>query len=119
MVAWAETIVASAKENAHVVTGTLRRSIHAAPAEYTGENDFDFARHDIDLFDMQGDATMELPTWESESIATVLVGSWIPYAIYEEVRPGHEYLQPAYEASLDAVADIFRQAFEEEGAVIS
>jgi len=110
-IALAETVVSSAKDRVHRLTGTLSRSIHAAPDGYEGAGDQPQAEGGADL---SGASYAELPTWVGEDQAVILVGSWIAYACVEESR--HPYMAPALEAVMGSVAeDIFQQAFAEEG----
>jgi hypothetical protein len=109
-VALAETIVSEAKQRVHRLTGTLSRSIHSAPDAYMGEGDHESAKAGEEL---GGALVTSLPTWVSPGQAVILVGSWIPYACVEESR--HPYMAPAVEAALGRAADIFAQAFREEG----
>lgn len=109
-VALAETVVYEAKDRVHRLTGTLSRSIHAAPDGHEGSGDHPRAEGGENL---QGSVTAELPTWVGENQAVILVGSWIPYACVEESR--HPYMAPALEAVMGSVAEeIFQQAFAEE-----
>lgn len=107
LIAIGENIVADAKPLTHVVTGTLRRSLHTAPVGYAGDD--------------AGAATADLPnadlgdvTYEDEG-AYIEMGSWLPYANYEFNVRGHDALTPAVEASRGYADDIIARAVREEG----
>jgi hypothetical protein len=109
ILAIAEVAAAEAKRLAHVYTGTMRRSIHVAPADYIPYRDEMAAQSD----DLQASTTVE-PT-ETETGAMVLLGSWVHYADIEEVVRGHEFITPAVESVRTQAAEIIRRAAEEEG----
>lgn len=97
-----------AKENAHVISGNMRRSIHTAPMNYLGAEDEELAK--------SGDIpNIEVPTpvggdW------VLQVGSWMPYACVEEAGRGHRFVGPAVESMTGGPSvKIMRQAFKEEG----
>jgi len=94
----AERISAAAKRNVHVVTGTLRRSIHTAMADGTGVIP----------------ATAE-NVKRPNSGALVEVGSWIAYACVEEVGRQHRYMQPSLEMVAPTAVATMMAAFAEEG----
>lgn len=79
-------IEGAAKENVHVITGTLRRSIHTA---------------------------LETSTPTS---ATALVGTNVEYAPYEEYgtryRPPHPYLRLAFDEKKGEAQGVIRDAFK-------
>ena len=110
MVALGETVSSEAKQRVHRLTGTLSRSIHAAPDNYMGTGDYEQAK-EADL--AAGAAVAQLPTWVGQNKAVILVGSWIPYACVEEGR--HPYMAPAIEVAMGRVLGVFQQAFREEG----
>lgn len=112
MIATAETAVSEAKQRVHRLTGTLSRSIHAAPAQYNGEHDHRRARI-IDLAE-DGGIAQGLPTWRDDS-AIIWVGSWLPYAFVEEVVRKHTYLGPAFDLAKARAVEKFRMAFAQEG----
>ena len=110
VVAIAENIAADGKRYAHVISGTLMRSIHSAPLNYIGAADEEAAATtdlgnagfmDV-LFDPRG--------------AALEVGSWVSYACVEEVGRGHAFMTPAVEGMRGPRADaIIKQAYVEEG----
>ena len=101
-------VVVAGKRNAHVISGTMRRSIHLAGTEYTGGND-DTAAQRGEL------ASVTVPTADSPTSWAVQAGSWMPYACVEEVGRGHQFMTPALDDGRLAAFPIMRQAFAEEG----
>lgn len=97
-----------AKENAHVISGDLRRSIHTAEMFYSGAADEEAAKG--------GDIpNIQVPT-PVDSDWVLEVGSWLPYACVEESGRGHRFVGPAVEQMQGARSiKIMRQAFKEEG----
>lgn len=93
----AERISREAKQFVHVITGTLRRSIHVARTGTSGNVGANWQNV------MRRDG------------AVVEVGSWITYACVEEVGRGHRYMQPALERGRSYAVQIMRRAFKEEG----
>lgn len=91
-----DEVAREAKELAHVITGTLQRSIHTAPENYQGEDDFEAAYSGADLQD-SNPATVYNIDLEPTGVG-ISVGSWVDYAIIEEEARGHEFIQPAVEA---------------------
>lgn len=101
-----EQVVADAKSNAHVVTGTLRRSIHLAPVGYGGDDESTARAVTIPNI---GEAT------EQGDSHLVEAGSWLPYACVEETGRGHQFITPAVENVRGIAPALIRQAFAEEG----
>ena len=99
------------KRNAHVISGTMRRSIHAAPHGHSGGNDEATAAGGTDIPDTQ------IPSWQGND-AVIDVGSWASYACVEEVGRGHAFMQPAVESvSGPRSVALMTRAFAEEGLV--
>lgn len=107
-----ERVVVLGKEHADVISGTMVRSIHAAPAEYDGSSDETTAATQ----DMGGQPYK--PTMKDEQII-IEVGSWVPYACVEEVSRGHQFMTPAVQEMQGARSNaIMVQSFREEGMKI-
>lgn len=100
-------VVVAGKENAHVVSGTMRRSIHLAPATYAGGNDAEDSQH--------GDMENVMAPTALGTDWVVAAGSWVPYACVEEVGRGHQFMTPALDVGRARAEPIMRQAFAEEG----
>lgn len=100
------------KRVTHVVSGNLRRSVHAAPAGY------DDAEADQKL-SASADLMLALgpPAWLQTPLGpAVEVGSWLPYACVEWIGRAHPGITQGLEAVRGTRADmIVRQAFAEEG----
>lgn len=109
VVAIGENISMEAKQIVHVVTGTLRRSIHTAPRYYGGGSD-ESAAATADL----SNVGVEGVSFEGAA-ALIEVGSWLSYASVEEVNRGHTYIEPAVELVRSRANQIFEQAVREEG----
>jgi hypothetical protein len=105
VVAIGELVAQEAKRLAHVYTGTMRRSIHVAPAGYQGYLDEAVARN----------SELSGVTPEEVRDATVEVGSWVHYAEVEEVERGHEFVAPAVEAVRTQANEVIIRAAHEEG----
>jgi hypothetical protein len=105
VVAIGELAAQEAKRLAHVYTGTMRRSIHVAPAGYQGHFDEAIAR----------DGEVPGITPEEVQNATVEVGSWVHYAEIEEVERGHEFIAPAVESVRTQANEVIIRAAHEEG----
>jgi hypothetical protein len=115
MIAWAETAVYNMKTRVHRLTGTLSRSIHAAPRDYQGSGDEGSAASPPKGSAMTLPAMGEIPQWVGDG-AVVRVGSWISYAKYENDRGGdHQFLEPAVEAATSGYHAQLEQAMREEG----
>ena len=101
----------------HVISGTLRRSVHAAPEGYEVE----FGRYGAGDEEMaqQGDLMMIYgpPSPTPTPFGPVIeVGSWLPYACAEWVGRGHPGVTQGLEMVRGRRADlIVAQAFREEG----
>lgn len=107
LIAIAENVVAEGKRNAHVISGTMKRSIHAAPAGYDGGDDEIRA------------VSSDLPSVKTPSPHpvgwAVEAGSWMPYACVEEVGRGHQFMTPAVESVRGVKATaIMTAAFKRE-----
>lgn len=100
------------KRVTHVLTGTLRRSVHAAPPIENHGADQDEAEVGTDLL---MSSTNLLPT-PGPLGPMIEVGSWIVYAHCEWVTRGHPGVTQGLEAMRGAPANmIVAQAFREEG----
>ncbi len=83
----------TAKGAAHVRTGRLRRSIHAARAGYDGSHDHAVAT--TTNIPPEGFG-FELGNPKGSKLDWV-VGSWVTYAVYERARGGgHDFLSGAF-----------------------
>jgi len=111
-VAMARDMILLAKDIVHVITGTLQRSIHAAPLNYLGEGDYARAINGEDLGEMFIDDFNQFMRGRSVEIE---VGSWIPYANIEENVRAHHFLLPAFNAVTAKQEQYYHQAFREEG----
>lgn len=97
----------------HVVTGTLRRSVHPAPAFYeAGEVEHKLMEGaEIDLALLAPEHAT--PTRNGYAIE---VGSWMPYACVEWVGRGHPGVTQGLEAVRGTTANfIMSKAFREAG----
>lgn len=94
----------------HKMSGTLARSVHAAPAHYElGESDEKAAESGMDL-------GMVVPSPTHTPIGpAVEVGSWVSYACVEWVGRGHPGVTQGLEAARPRADAIFLQAYKEEG----
>lgn len=106
-----EEIAAATKRITHVQFGTLRRSIHVAPAGYDGAGDEGAAKN--------GDL-MRGASWIDAGVAganpVVEVGSWLPYACAEWIGRGHPGITQGLEMVRGVQADaIVVAAFKAEG----
>lgn len=101
-------VATEGKRNAHVISGNMRRSIHAAEHGYAGGNDAGAAAG--------GDIpNATRPSWSGVD-AVIDVGSWMPYSCVEEVGRGHAFMQPAVESVSGARSyALMHGAFAEEG----
>lgn len=75
-----EVVGARAKGDAHVITGNMRNLIQPGPTVVEGD------------------------------VITMFVNSGAEYAVYEERRPGHSYMRPAVEKTLDQVNGLLQDA---------
>lgn len=108
IVGLSERVAAETKEVSHVISGTLRRSVHAAPRGYDGSSDEFIAQNN----DMGG--TPFEPT-QTATGAQAEVGSWVAYACAEWIGRGHPGVTQGLELARVAADTIVRKAFEEEG----
>ena len=101
------------KRNAHVISGTMMRSIHTAPHGYSGGND-EASAASSDLGNVSSVSDIGKTGFDS----VIDVGSWMSYACVEEVGRGHAFMQPAVESVSGARAvALMTRAFAEEGLV--
>jgi hypothetical protein len=113
LVGMAVRVATETKMVTHVVSGTLRRSVHAAPVHYEGaELDRLAAEGGQDL--LEGDLMGLEPTWTPIGPA-LEVGSWMPYACVEWVGRGHPGVTQGLELARSSFDGIIVQAFREEG----
>lgn len=111
VVAIAENVAVETKRQTHVITGTLRRSIHAAPVGYDGSSDEGNAKTG-DLMLMERSPQPEHTPFGP----AVEVGSWLPYACVEWIGRGHPGITQGMEAVRGAKATaIVAEAFKQEG----
>lgn len=104
----AEHVASEAKIRVHRITGTLSRSIHTFNEEYAGQGDEAQAK---------GSAIQGLKVANTKGgTITVLVGSLISYAKYEERL--HPFLTPAFDIALSGAQARFRMAMAQEGITI-
>ncbi len=83
-------VITEAKRNAHVITGTNRRSIKAdRPGDVRDRTDTAKTR---DLAN-----PIPKPMWKN-GVATLMVGGTTFYSIYEELL--HPYMRPAWEVMI-------------------
>jgi hypothetical protein len=97
IIAIGEEVSRETKIITHVITGNLRRSVHAAPAGYGGEG-----------------GGGEGASFSGDG-ASVEVGSWLPYACVEWVGRGHPGVTQGLEAARSKADVIVRAAFAAEG----
>lgn len=109
IVAIGTNVAIETKRVTHVLSGTLRRSVHAANAQAEHDGDLDTAATQ----DMLGmDATPDESPWGP----SIEVGSWLPYACVEWVGRGHPGVQQGLEMVRGArVNAIVAAAFAEAG----
>lgn len=109
----ANAVVTEGKRNAHVISGTMMRSIHAAPHGYSGGNDAaEAATQDLAM----GASVVDVSTTGFDAV--IDVGSWMPYACVEEVGRGHAFMAPAVQmVSGPRSVGLMTQAFAEEGLI--
>ncbi len=110
------------KEITHVISGTLKRSVHAAPVGYDAEES-DLAN--AEPVERGGLGQDLMPMFMGTEIvavspmgAMVEVGSWLPYACAEWVGRGHPGVTQGMEMIRGALAySIVFKAYKEEGLV--
>lgn len=102
------------KRVTHVQFGTLRRSVHAAPVDYVGDDDMTKAeKEDMSAGEFLSTSMVSNPEGAGP---TVEIGSWLPYACAEWVGRGHPGVTEGLESVRGARANrIVMQAFREEG----
>jgi hypothetical protein len=113
-VGWAQQVVMAAKMIVHRVTGTLSRSLHAAPRDYNGAGDFEQAKT-TSLDTGAAGAGYELPKWDNGH-AYIAAGSWIQYAAAEFSKGGtHDYLSGPVAQANQNFEGLVKKAMGEEG----
>lgn len=101
------------KRITHRISGTLARSVHAAPAGYGGAEQDASEAPTQDLMQILPGLEIATPT---ELGKAVEVGSWMPYACVEWVGRQHPGVTQGLEMVRGVRADsIVWQAFREEG----
>lgn len=95
----------------HRISGTLARSVHAAPVGYEGAEEDATEATGSDLM-MQHAGT--IPTIHPLGRA-IEVGSWLPYACAEWIGRGHPGITQGLENARTKANVIIAQAFREEG----
>jgi hypothetical protein len=115
IVAIGMAIAVETKIVCHVVSGNLRRSIHAAPIRYTdADQDLRNVETYADLMLLYGPPP---PTWTPLG-PSIEVGSWLPYACVEWVGRMHPGVTQGLEMVRGQRADkIVFAAFKAEGLV--
>lgn len=107
-----EQIVSEAKQIVHVQSGTLRRSLHTAPADEMHFADEDEARiRDLNEQVLEWHQIMS----DDQLMAVIEAGSWLPYACVEECGRQHHYVLPAYDMIYPTMSVTMRAAFAAEG----
>lgn len=114
IIAIGENVSVRGKEHAHVISGTMRRSIHVALPSDDHSGDEDAAAGGLDLGET---IRPQRPDQQAGGMKQVIeVGSWVPYACVEEVGRNHQFMTPAVQEVQGArSAAIMYQAFREEG----
>lgn len=108
-VQWGVTVAQKAKGIVHRLSGTLSRSLHAAPDNY---NIDDTAAAMVSTMPLE---VGNIPRWVG-SKAMVAAGSWIDYAIYEKARGGlHDFLSTPARETNSKYGDMLRRAFARQG----
>lgn len=100
-------VVRDGKMNAHVISGTMRRSIHLAPPGYATDDERAAEVEDV--------PNTLIPDEIGGIDWVIAAGSWVPYACVEEVGRGHQFMTPALDVGAGKAARIMQQAFAEEG----
>lgn len=104
-------VAVETKRVTHVVEGTLRRSVHAAPAGYDGAGD-ELVAQATDMHNMASPPQATITPTE----ALVEVGSWLPYACVEWIGRGHPGITQGMEMTRGVTCDrIVRAALRQEG----
>jgi hypothetical protein len=96
-IAIGEAVVTFATQYAHVISGDLRRSIHAAKVGSLGM------------------IAVNAETAKDKNGALLDVGSWLDYACVEETGRMHQYMHPAIEQARGYATHIMATAFKAEG----
>jgi len=113
IVATALEVAVETKKLTDIISGDLRRSIHAAPYRYDGAGD-ELAAPTADLM-MSGVVPHATKTLLGHLVE---VGSWMPYACVEWVGRGHPGVTQGLESVRGIKVDmIVRKAFQEEGLI--
>lgn len=90
-------VVNFAQQYVDVISGDLRRSIHAARIHSLG-------------------TVLANPENVKDKVGALLeVGSWLDYACVEETGRMHKYMEPAIEQARGYAGHIMQNAFKQEG----
>lgn len=113
IVAIGVNVAVDTKRVSHRISGTLVRSVHAAPAgeSHDEERELREAQQGGDLL-LLGGQVHATPTPFGPAIE---VGSWLPYACVEWVGRQHPGVEQGLEMARGRVDAIIVQAFREEG----
>lgn len=109
-------VAVETKTVTHVISGTLRRSVHAAPEGYAPneeKEEQDATPEQNDLMIMYPLAVEEVPT--EGGLTLCEVGSWLPYACAEWVGRGHPGVTQGLELARPRTDATVLKAFKEEG----
>ena len=111
IVAIGMNVVRETKPITHRISGTLARSVHAAPLGYEGYDEDEREAPSVDLMLLHGVP----PATPTPLGAAVEVGSWLPYACVEWVGRGHPGVTQGLELARSQATSIMTRAFKEEG----
>jgi hypothetical protein len=108
IVAIAENVAVETKQITHVISDTLRKSVHAAPKDYDGQGD----QARAEATDLHGHPFSATDTPQGP---TVEVGSWITYAWTEWITRGHPGVTQGLDLARGAADGIVEASFKAEG----
>jgi hypothetical protein len=116
LISIATQVAMETKTVTHVISGTLRRSVHAAPAGYAPDEE----REEQDATPEQNDLTIMYPLAIEEvpteaGLTLCEVGSWLPYACAEWVGRGHPGVTQGLELARARTDATVFAAFASEG----
>lgn len=116
LIAIGTNVAIETKTVTHRISGTLARSVHAAPVGYDGKDDERVAG------DKPGEQNQDMMLMFAEIQPLKLggehiieVGSWLPYACAEWVGRGHPGVTQGLELARERADAIMEKAFFEEG----
>jgi hypothetical protein len=116
-------VAVETKNVTHVISGTLRRSVHAAPSGYSPSEDAEEQlAESTDKGGQQQDLMIYYPLTPDQDptvagLTLLEVGSWLPYACAEWVGRGHPGVTQGLELARTTNDAVVLQAFVEEGLV--